>query len=137
MTQAREQNIPASCRGTDVMPTGEQDVAQELAELKARLRRMEIEPAPELTPLQKAIAEVNANWYLIAKLPAPADAPPAWRLVYFVKRVARRVMVELLNTIVGQQNAFNAQVARAITELAKENAELKAKLEEIERMKNV
>lgn len=96
------------------------DVAQELAELRERVRRT---PAPaseaDLTALQKAIANLNANWYISATLPPPApNAPLTWRAVYFVKRVVRRVMVELLNTIVQQQNAFNLQVARALTELA-------------------
>ena len=115
------------------MPTSEQEVAQVLADLKVRLRGMDTEPLPELTPLQKGIAGVNANWHLSGKLPAPVNAPWAWRAVYFVKRAARRVMVELLNTIVEQQNAFNAQAARTLTELAKENAELRAKVAELER----
>jgi hypothetical protein len=118
------------------MPIGEQEVAQVLADLQARLRGMETKPPAELTPLQKAIAGVNANWHLSGKLPAPVNAPLPWRVVYFAKRVARRVMVELLNSIVEQENAFNAQVARALTELAKENAELKARIEELEKRKN-
>lgn len=96
------------------------DVAQELAELRARVRRTPA-PAPdaELTALQKAIANVNAQWYISATLPPPApNAPLTWRAVYFAKRVTRRVMVELFNTIVQQQNTFNLQVARALTELA-------------------
>lgn len=115
------------------MPISEQEVAQVLADLQARQRGMASQTGAELTPLQKAIAGVNANWYLSGKLPAPANAPLAWRVVYLVKRVTRRVMVELLNTIVEQENAFNAQVARALTELAKENAALKAKVEELEK----
>lgn len=96
------------------------DVAQELADLRERVRRT---PAPDanadLTALQKAIANLNANWYISATLPPPApNAPLTWRAVYFVKRVVRRVMVELLNTVVQQQNAFNLQVAHALTELA-------------------
>ena len=104
------------------------DVAQELAELRARVRRT---PAPasdaDLTALQKAIANLNANWYISATLPPPApNAPLTWRAVYFVKRVVRRVMVELLNTIVQQQNAFNLQVARALTELAAQETRMDA-----------
>ena len=104
------------------------DVAQELAELRARVRRT---PAPasdaDLTALQKAIANLNANWYISATLPPPApNAPLTWRAVYFVKRVVRRVMVELLNTIVQQQNAFNLQVARALTELAAQETRVDA-----------
>lgn len=96
------------------------DVERELAELRERVRRT---PAPasdlDLTALQKAIANLNANWYISATLPPPApNAPLTWRAVYFVKRVVRRVMVELLNTIMQQQNTFNLQVARALTELA-------------------
>ena len=104
------------------------DVAQELAELRERVRRT---PAPasnaDLTALQKAIANLNANWYISATLPPPApNAPLTWRAVYFVKRVVRRVMAELLNTIVQQQNAFNLQVARALTELAAQETRMDA-----------
>jgi hypothetical protein len=104
------------------------DVERELAELRERVRRT---PAPasdqDLTTLQKAIANLNANWYISATLPPPApNAPLIWRAVYFVKRVVRRVMVELLNTIVQQQNAFNLQVARALTELAAQDTRLDA-----------
>jgi hypothetical protein len=111
------------------------DVERELEALRARVRGIEAKPADELTPLQKAISGVNANWHLSGKLAPPVNAPLAWRIVNFAKRVARRVMVELLNTIVEQQNAFNAQAARALTELAKENAELRAKVEELEKEK--
>ena len=108
--------------------TPELDVAHELAELRERVRRT---PAPtsdtDLTALQKAIAQLNANWYISATLPPPApNAPLTWRGVYFFKRVARRVMVELLNTVVQQQNAFNHQVARALTELASQETRLEA-----------
>lgn len=114
------------------------DVANELAELRERVRRT---PAPasgaDLTELQKAIANLNANWYISATLPPPApNAPLTWRVVYFFKRVARRVMVELLNTVVQQQNAFNLQVARALTELAAQETRLDAlekRLAEMER----
>ncbi len=109
------------------------DVERELEALRARVRGMDIPPSVQLTPLQRAVSYVNANWHLSAKLPAPVNAPFAWRAVYFVKRAARRVMVELLNTIVEQQNGLNAQLARALTELAKENAELRARVEELER----
>jgi hypothetical protein len=94
------------------------DVERELAELRARVRRA---PAAsnDLSALQKAVASVNAQWHISATLPPPAPgAPLTWRGVYFVKRVARRVMAELLNTLVQQQNTFNRQVARALTELA-------------------
>jgi hypothetical protein len=94
------------------------DIEQELADLRARVRRT---PAPQndLTPLQKAIASVNVQWHISATLPPPAPgAPFTWRIVYFFKRAARRVMVELLNTLVQQQNTFNREVARALTELA-------------------
>ncbi|MBI4673959.1 MAG: hypothetical protein HY741_20120 [Chloroflexi bacterium] len=104
------------------------DVERELAELRERVRRT---PAPasdqDLTALQKAIANLNANWYISATLPPPApNAPLTWRAVYFVKRVVRRIMVELLNTIVQQQNTFNLQVARALTELAAQESRLDA-----------
>lgn len=113
------------------------DVAQELAELRERVRRT---PAPvsdaDFTALQKAIANLNAQWYISATLPPPApNAPLMWRAVYLVKRVARRVMVELLNTLVQQQNAFNLQVARALTELASQEtrvAELEKRLAALE-----
>lgn len=119
------------------------DVERELAELRERVRRS---PAAsnDLSALQKAIAGVNAQWHISATLPPPAPgAPLTWRAVYFVKRVARRVMAELLNTLVQQQNTFNRQVARALTELAaQENrvadterrvAELERRLAELER----
>ncbi len=109
------------------------DIERELEALRTRVRGMDVPPSVQLTPMQKAVSNVNANWHLSAKLPAPVHAPLAWRLVYFVKRVVRRVMVELLNTIVEQQNTFNAQVARALTELAKENVELRARVEELEK----
>lgn len=94
------------------------DVERELAELRERVRRA---PAAsnDLSALQKAVASVNAQWHISATLPPPAPgAPLTWRGVYFVKRVVRRVMAELLNTLVQQQNTFNRQVARALTELA-------------------
>jgi polyhydroxyalkanoate synthesis regulator phasin len=114
------------------------DVERELAELRARVRRT---PAPasnqDLTALQKAIANLNANWYIAATLPPPApNAPFTWRVVYFAKRIVRRVMVELLNTIVQQQNAFNLQVARALTELAAQESRVDAlekRIAELER----
>lgn len=104
----------------------ELDIERELAALRERVRRT---PAPqsgvELSALQKAIANINANWYISATLPAPAPgAPLTWRAVYFSKRVVRRVMVELINTVVQQQNAFNRQVALALTELAINEARL-------------
>ncbi|MCG3141923.1 MAG: hypothetical protein HDKAJFGB_03265 [Anaerolineae bacterium] len=113
------------------------DVARELAELRERVRRA---PAPatdaDFSALQKAIANLNANWYISATLPPPAPgAPLSWRAVYFVKRVTRRVMAEALNTIVQQQNAFNLQVARALTELAAQEtrlAELEKRLAALE-----
>ncbi len=109
------------------------DVERELNELRARVRRT---PAPtsdaDLTALQKAIANLNANWYISATLPPPApNAPLTWRAVYFVKRVVRRVMVELLNTLVQQQNAFNLQVARALTELAAQESRMQSLEERI------
>jgi len=96
------------------------DVERELNALRERVRRT---PAPasdaDMTALQKAIANLNANWHISATLPPPApNAPLTWRAVYFIKRILRRVLVELLNTLVQQQNAFNLQVARALTELA-------------------
>ena len=117
------------------------DVAQELAELRERVRRT---PAPasdaDLTALQKAIANLNANWYISATLPPPApNAPLTWRMVYLGKRIVRRVMVELLNTIVQQQNSFNLQVARALTELAAQETRLDAlekRMAELERGAN-
>lgn len=98
------------------------DVERELNLLRERVRRS---PAPasdaDMTSLQKAIANLNANWHISASFPPPAaSAPLTWRAVYFAKRVTRRVMVELLNTVVQQQNSFNHQVARALTELAAE-----------------
>lgn len=113
------------------------DVEKELAELRERVRRAPA-PAPdqELTALQKAIANLNANWYISATLPPPApNAPLTWRIIYLFKRAARRVMVELLNTLVQQQNAFNLQVARALTELATQEtrvAELERRLAALE-----
>lgn len=101
------------------------DVERELAELRARVRRV---PASEhdLTELQKAIANVNANWHISAKLPPLATgAPLSWKVVHFGKRAARRVLVEVLNTVVQQQNGFNRQVARALTELAAQETRLR------------
>jgi hypothetical protein len=112
------------------------EVGRELEALRARVRASEVPPSPQLSPLQKAISGVNANWHLSARFPAPVNAPLAWRAVYFAKSLPRRLMVELLNLLVDQQNAVNAQVARALTELAKENAELKARVEELERQAN-
>ncbi len=111
------------------------EVERELEELRARVRGMDskVKPPPDLTPLQKAISGVNTNWHLSGKLPAPVNAPLRWQAVYFVKRVARRAMLELLNTIVEQQNSFNAEVARALTELAKENNELRRRIAELEK----
>ncbi len=114
------------------------DIERELAELRARVQRA---PASntELSALQKAIAQVNAQWHIAATLPPPAPgAPFTWRAVYFVKRVTRRVMTELLNTLVQQQNQFNREVARALTELAaQENriVELEKRIAELEAMR--
>jgi hypothetical protein len=111
------------------------DIERELAALRARVQRA---PASEteLSALQKAIASVNAQWHISATLPPPASgAPFTWRAVYFVKRVTRRVMVELLNTLVQQQNQFNREVARALTELAQQEnriAELDKRIAELE-----
>jgi hypothetical protein len=114
--------------------TDSQPLDSTRAELAERVRaaRPENEP-PEMTPLQKALAEINANWLLTARLPPPESASLRWRAVYFLKRVVRRVMIEALNTIVLQQNAFNANVARALTELAKDNARLRERVEELEK----
>ncbi len=101
------------------------DVERELNELRARVRRTPAPAEADLSALQKAIANLNANWYISATLPPPApNAPLRWRAVYQVKRVLRRLMVELLNTLVQQQNAFNLQVARALTELAAQETRL-------------
>jgi hypothetical protein len=112
------------------------DVERELERLRARVRGLNAPPpTPEMTPLQKAVSGVNANWHITARLPAPANAPLQWRAVYFVKKVARRVMLELLNTVVQQQNSFNVQVAQAVTELAKSQAriaELERRIAELE-----
>jgi hypothetical protein len=111
------------------------DIEQELADLRARVRQT---PAPpnDLTPLQKAIASVNVQWHISATLPPPAPgAPLTWRIAYFFKRAARRVMVELLNTLVQQQNTFNREVARALTELAAQEErmrELERRIEQLE-----
>lgn len=104
------------------------DVERELQLLRERVRRS---PAPasdaDMTSLQKAIANLNANWHISASFPPPAAAAPlTWRAVHFAKRVTRRVMVELLNTVVQQQNSFNHQVARALTELAAEQTRIVA-----------
>lgn len=112
------------------------DVERELAELRERVRRV---PASQhdLTALEKAIAAVNANWHISATLPPPTPgAPLAWRTIYFVKRATRRVMVELLNTLVRQQNSFNREVARALVELAAQQNrldELEARVAELEK----
>ena len=112
------------------------DVERELERLRERVRGLNAPPpTPEMTPLQKAVSGVNANWHITARLPAPANAPLQWRAVYFAKKVARRVMVELLNTVVQQQNSFNVQVAQAVTELAKSQArvaELEKRVAELE-----
>ncbi len=103
------------------------DVERELELVRERVRGMHVpSAAPEMTPLQKAIAGVNASWHITARFPAPTNAPLAWRAVHFVKRVVRRLMVELLNTVVQQQNSFNIQVARALTELAQRDAKIAA-----------
>lgn len=112
------------------------DVERELAELRDRVRRAP--PASnDLSALQKAVASVNAQWHISATLPPPAPgAPLTWRAVYFVKRVVRRVMAELLNTLVQQQNTFNRQVARALTELAAQenrSAALEQRIIELEK----
>jgi polyhydroxyalkanoate synthesis regulator phasin len=114
------------------------DVAQELAQLRERVRRTPARAGDaDLTALQKAIAQLNATWYISGTLPPPApNAPLTWRAVYWGKRVVRRGMVELLNTLVQQQNAFNLQVARALTELAASESRLDAlekRLAELER----
>lgn len=110
------------------------EIERELEALRARVRGVEVSPpAVEIKPLQKAIAAVNTNWYVSARVPPPHPrAPRRWHMVYFLKRVARRVIYEVLNTVLEQQNAFNASVARALTELAKENAELRHRVEELE-----
>ncbi len=115
----------------------DQAVEHELEMLRARVRGMEnlVPPSPTLTPLQKAIVGVNTNWYISGKLPVPARAPLAWRVVHLFKRIVRRAMVELLNTLVEQQNRFNSDVARAVTELAQENAALRRRIEELERQR--
>ncbi len=116
----------------------DQSVEHELEMLRARVRAMEnlVPPSPTLTPLQKAVVGVNTNWFISGKLPAQGtNAPLAWRAVYLVKRIARRAMVELLNSLVEQENRFNSDVARAVTELAKENAELRRRIEELERLR--
>ncbi len=116
----------------------DQSVEHELEMLRARVRAMEnlVPPSPTLTPLQKAVVGVKTNWFISGKLPAPtANAPLTWRAVYLVKRVIRRVMVELLNSLIEQQNRFNSDVAHAVTELAKENAELRLRIEELERLR--
>ncbi len=102
------------------------DVERELNILRERVRRSPV-PASDadMTRLQKAIANLNANWHISASFPPPAaSAPLTWRAVHFAKRVTRRVMVELLNTVVQQQNSFNHQVARALTELAAEQTHI-------------
>lgn len=114
------------------------DVERELNALRERVRRS---PAPasehDMTALQKAIANLNANWHISATLPPPAaNAPLTWRAVYLGKRAVRRVMVELLNTVVQQQNGFNLQVARALTELAAQETrvqELERRMAELEK----
>ncbi len=115
----------------------DQAVEHELEMLRARVRAMEnlVPPSPTLPPLQKAVVGVNTNWFISGKLPVAANAPLAWRAVYLFKRLARRAMVELLNSLVEQQNRFNSDVARAVTELAKENAELRHRIEELERLR--
>lgn len=100
------------------------EVERELAELRARVRGASTSQ-DDLTPLQKAIANVNAQWHLSAALPPPTPgAPLTWRAVYLAKRGVRRVLVELLNTLVQQQNVFNRDVARALTELAAQEAKI-------------
>lgn len=90
----------------------------------------------DLTELQKAVARVNAGWYISLTLPPPAPgAPLTWRITYTVKRIAHRIMAELLNTIVQQQNTFNREVARTLTELAAQEsrlADLEARLAQLE-----
>jgi hypothetical protein len=123
-------NPPAEPR-TDPPPGLAADIARELADLRERVRRApaslraDASAVGDLSPLQKAIAHLNANWHISATLPPPAPgAPVTWRAVYFVRRIARRAAVELLNTVVQQQNAFNLQVARALTELAAQESRL-------------
>ncbi len=114
----------------------DQSVEHELEMLRARVRAMEnhVPPSPTLTPLQKAIVGVNTNWYISGRLPAlSGKAPLTWRAVYLFKRIVRRLLVELLNSLVEQQNRFNSDVARAVTELAQENAALRLRIEELER----
>ena len=105
------------------------DVERELAALRESVRRTPVLSSDaEMTALQKSIANLNANWHISAKPPPPAPgAPMTWRAVYWVKRAVRRVMFELLNTLVQQQNAFNGQVARgALTELAARDSQWEA-----------
>src|ERR671933_1977274 len=110
------------------------EIERELAALRARVRGVEVSDlGGKLTPLQKALSGVNTNWHISARVPPPhPGAPRRWHLVYFVKRIVRRAIFEVLNTLVEQQNAFNANVAHAITELVKENTELRRRVEELE-----
>lgn len=114
-------------------PVSEKEVAQVLADLRSRLRGAETTSVPAMTPLQRAIAQVNATWHVGGRLPPPENASLRWQVAHFARRVVRRLMVEVLNTVVEQQNAFNAAAARALTELAKENQELKEKIREKEK----
>lgn len=113
-------------------PVADQDVAEVLADLRSRLRGTETVAPPPMTPLQKAIAKVNSTWHVSGRLPPPENAPLRWQVAHFARRVARRLMVEVLNTVVEQQNAFNAAAAQALTELAKENQELTERIKQVE-----
>ncbi len=109
-------------------------VERELEALRARVRGAQTpSAAANLTPLQKAICDVNANWHLSGRLPEQSGGPLLQRVIRLGRRIARRITIQVLDTIVVQQNTFNADVARALTELARENTALRQRVEELER----
>lgn len=115
------------------MSMTEQEIKGVLDELRKEVRGSTVKGTLAMTPLQRAISDVNANWFINARLPAPdARAPFAWRLVYFIKSLVWRALSQALNSFTDQQNFFNQTVARALTELTKENSRLDARINELE-----
>lgn len=115
------------------MSVTEQEITRALEDLRAQVRGANVVSPVTLTPLQRAVSDANANWFISTRLPPPdARAPFSWRIVYLAKSLVRRVMAQVFNTFVEQQNTFNANVARALTELAKENAQLRAQVHTLE-----
>ncbi len=110
------------------------EVESTLLAIKQRVRARQglAVDGPDEPPAEarSALTEAMEAAHISAHTPILWDLPVVGRGIALTKRTVRLLLRWYINPIVDQQNDFNAAVVRALSDLAAENARLRAALEQ-------